>query len=106
MIISNRSLFQAHPFHLVSASPWPALSSVSLFNLTFAGTLAIQIFTSIVSFIYISTICLLNVMFYWFKDITTEATYLGNHTMAVQRGLFIGIALFIVSETLFFIAIF
>jgi len=33
-------------------------------------------------------------------------TYLGNHTLAVQRGLNMGVALFIVSEGLFFLAIF
>lgn len=42
----------------------------------------------------------------WFRDIITEATYLGNHTSAVQRGLNMGVALFIVSEALFFLAIF
>ena len=33
-------------------------------------------------------------------------TYLGHHTLAVQRGLNMGVALFIVSEALFFLAIF
>jgi len=33
-------------------------------------------------------------------------TYLGNHTLAVQKGLNMGVALFIVSEALFFLAIF
>lgn len=33
-------------------------------------------------------------------------TYLGNHTLAVQRGLNMGVGLFIVSEALFFLAIF
>lgn len=33
-------------------------------------------------------------------------TYLGNHTLSVQRGLNLGVALFIVSEALFFVAIF
>lgn len=42
----------------------------------------------------------------WFRDVTTEGTYLGNHTLAVQRGLNLGIGLFIVSEALFFFAIF
>jgi len=42
----------------------------------------------------------------WFRDIISEATYLGNHTLAVQRGLNMGVALFIVSEALFFLAIF
>jgi hypothetical protein len=34
------------------------------------------------------------------------STYLGNHTLAVQRGLNLGVGLFIVSEALFFLAIF
>ena len=33
-------------------------------------------------------------------------TYIGNHTSAVQRGLNLGVALFIASEALFFLAIF
>ena len=33
-------------------------------------------------------------------------TFLGNHTLAVQKGLNIGVILFIVSEAYFFLAIF
>jgi len=33
-------------------------------------------------------------------------TFLGNHTMSVQRGINVGVILFIVSEVLFFAAIF
>jgi cytochrome c oxidase subunit 3 len=33
-------------------------------------------------------------------------TYIGNHTHAVQKGLNLGVGLFIVSEALFFLAIF
>lgn len=33
-------------------------------------------------------------------------TYLGNHTLAVQRGLNFGVFLFILSEGLFFASIF
>ena len=42
----------------------------------------------------------------WFRDVISEGTYLGNHTLAVQRGLNMGVALFIVSEALFFLGIF
>ena len=45
-------------------------------------------------------------MFFWFRDVISEGTYLGNHTLAVQKGLNMGVALFIVSEGLFFLAIF
>ena len=45
-------------------------------------------------------------MSFWFRDIISEGTFLGNHTLAVQKGLNLGVILFIVSEALFFMAIF
>jgi cytochrome c oxidase subunit 3 len=42
----------------------------------------------------------------WWRDVISEATYIGNHTLAVQRGINLGVALFITSEALFFLAIF
>lgn len=45
-------------------------------------------------------------MSFWFRDVIAEGTYIGNHTAAVQRGLNLGVALFIASEALFFLAIF
>lgn len=51
-------------------------------------------------------ILLVSSMSFWFRDVVSEGTYLGNHTLAVQRGLNMGVALFIVSEALFFLAIF
>ena len=60
-----------------------------------AGIFLLLAFTSVVS-----------TMSFWFRDIISEGTYLGNHTLAVQRGLNMGVALFIVSEALFFLAIF
>ena len=46
------------------------------------------------------------VMCLWFRDVISEGTYLGNHTNAVQKGLNLGVALFIISEAFFFLAIF
>ena len=40
MLNLNRSIFQAHPFHLVSPSPWPLYTSTSLLALTTAGVLS------------------------------------------------------------------
>lgn len=42
----------------------------------------------------------------WFYDIVVEATYQGQHTLAVQQGLRYGMVLFIVSEVMFFFAFF
>lgn len=106
MTNSTRSKFQAHPFHLVSPSPWPIYTSVSLLTLTTSGVLAMQSFTNAQYFLYIAFITLVSSMSFWFRDVITESTYQGNHTLAVQRGLNMGVGLFIVSEALFFLAIF
>ncbi len=51
-------------------------------------------------------VLLLSSMFFWFKDVISEATYIGNHILAVQKGLNMGIALFIVWNASFLLAIF
>jgi cytochrome c oxidase subunit 3 len=38
----TRSTFQAHPFHLVSPSPWPFNTSFSLLALPFSAVLSFQ----------------------------------------------------------------
>jgi len=45
-------------------------------------------------------------IFGWCRDIIREGTFEGHHTKAVQRGLRIGVCLFIVSEAMFFLALF
>jgi cytochrome c oxidase subunit 3 len=59
-----------------------------------------------INWLFIALILVLLSMFLWFRDVISEGTYLGNHTLAVQRGLNLGIALFIISEVFFFLAIF
>lgn len=101
-----RSNFQAHPFHLVSPSPWPVLTCVSLLTLTTSGVLTMHGFNHAQDMVFMALIALVLSMSFWFRDVISEATYLGNHTLAVQRGLNMGVALFIASEALFFLAIF
>ena len=101
-----RSNFQAHPFHLVSPSPWPILTCVSLLALTTSGVLTMHGFSSAQDVFFMALLLVICSASFWFRDVISEATYLGNHTLAVQRGLNMGVALFIVSEGLFFLAIF
>jgi cytochrome c oxidase subunit 3 len=63
-------------------------------------------FNNAENYLLLAFISLIYSMSLWFRDVISEATYLGNHTLAVQRGLNMGVALFIVSEALFFLAIF
>jgi cytochrome c oxidase subunit 3 len=102
----TRSAYQAHPFHLVSPSPWPLYTCISLLSLTTSGVATMHGFNYAIYFLISSFICLILSMSFWWRDVISEGTYLGNHTSAVQRGLNMGVALFIVSEALFFLAIF
>ena len=102
----GREFLQAHPYHLVSPSPWPLNTSMSLLALTFTGILSFKNFELAINILNFSLIALILSMSLWFRDIISEGTYLGNHTLAVQKGLNMGVALFIVSEALFFLAIF
>ena len=106
MLNLNRSNFQGHPFHLVSPSCWPFYTSQSLLNITMSIALVMHGFNFIFNFFIISIIFLVFSMFSWFNDVITESTFLGDHTLAVQKGLNLGIIMFIVSEALFFMAIF
>lgn len=106
MTIITRSLFQPHPFHLVSPSPWPFNTSFSLLALALSAVLIFQGFIIALDAVITGLIGVVLSMSLWFRDIISEGTYLGNHTLAVQRGLNMGVGLFIVSEALFFLAIF
>jgi len=44
--------------------------------------------------------------FFWWSNIISESTFQGSHTIRVQRGLRLGIGLFIVSEVFFFLGFF
>ena len=105
-LIKIKNIFQDHPFHLVSPSLWPIYTSIGLFALTVNTALSMHTFVNSYYCVYFALILVVLSMSLWFRDIITEATFLGDHTLAVQKGLNFGVILFIVSEALFFMAIF
>lgn len=98
--------FQYHPYHLVSPSPWPLYTSICLGILAFNAALSMHGFSNSYIIWYIAVFLVVISMSLWFKDIVIEGTFLGDHTMAVQKGLYVGVILFILSEALFFATIF
>jgi cytochrome c oxidase subunit 3 len=44
-LVQQRKLKQAHPFHMVSESPWPILVSFSLLSLTLSSVMYMQSFS-------------------------------------------------------------
>lgn len=105
-IIKSSVPFPHHPYHIVDQSPWPIALSGVLLALTTSAVLTFHGFP-MGMYLLASSFLLLNWgMGLWFKDIITEATYLGAHTDKVQKGISLGIVLFIVSEVFFFLSIF
>ena len=106
-----RTQFQFQPFHLVTPSPWPLLTSFALLILTSA---AVMYFNGYANPLGGSGALLLGIgltttiaaMSLWFRDVVAEGTFLGDHTFLVQKGITMGVALFIISEVFFFISVF
>lgn len=95
-----------HKFHLVDPSPWPLIASIGAFLLT--SGLVVYMHKVLDGFGLFShgLFLILFVMYVWWRDVIREATYEEHHTYAVQRGLRLGMILFIVSEAMFFFAFF
>lgn len=102
----SRSQFQYHPFHLVEPSPWPLVTSFSLLMLTLSSVMMFHGYKNGGLLVIIGFISLIGSMIFWWRDVIAEGTYGGHHTFAVQKGLTIGVFLFIVSEVFFFLSIF
>jgi cytochrome c oxidase subunit 3 len=102
----NRYDYQAFPYHLVEPSPWPILTSLALLTFTVSAVLYFQGFSMGGELLALGFVLTAAGMILWFRDVITEGTYLGDHTSQVQKGLTLGVALFIVSEVFAFISVF
>merc|ERR1712238_130869 len=95
-----------HSWHLVDPSPWPLTASLGAFFMTSGGVLYMHKYIGGGQLLITGFITILYVMYTWWRDIVREATLEEQHTFAVQRGLRLGMILFIVSEIMFFFAFF
>lgn len=93
-----------HPYHLVDESPWPLVRAFGGLFVT-AGILSWFHLNSMSLFI-VALIILSLTIFQWWRDISREGRAQGHHAAIVELGLRWGMALFIVSEVLFFISFF
>ncbi|MBM3597108.1 MAG: cytochrome c oxidase subunit 3 [Alphaproteobacteria bacterium] len=91
-----------HPYHLVDPSPWPIVGTVAAGMLAFG--LIIFMHGKGPWLLIVGLAGTLYTMFMWWRDVVKEATFEGHHTPIVQLGMRYGMALFIASEVMFFVA--
>jgi len=97
---------QAHPFHLVDPSPWPFVGAMSTLMTTIGAAMYMHSFVGGAYLLPLGIIMVMVSMIVWWRDVIREATFEGHHTYIVQKGLRLGMILFITSEVLFFAAFF
>jgi len=90
-----------HLLYIVDNSPWSFLMSWSVFFLFSGLGFWIHHIDYSVMFIFVWLIFLVLCISCWWADIIKEGTFLGDHTLIVQRGLKIGfklVILFIIKD--------
>lgn len=97
---------QKHPYHLVNPSPWPLTAAAIMLLLVTGGLLFMHEKPAGGILLALGVLGVLGVMFVWWRDVIREGLYEKAHTKAVQHGLRWGMALFITSEVMFFVAFF
>ncbi len=91
-----------HPYHMVDPSPWPAVGALSSLLLFGGAILYMHEMTAWI--MIVGLVGTLATMYLWWRDVVREATFEGHHTPIVQIGMRYGMALFIASEVMFFVA--
>jgi len=99
-------LRHTHKHHLVDPSPWPLFASISSLFITIGLVLSLHFFQKGPKLLLLGFGVLIIIVSVWWRDIIREGTFQNHHTLPVQRGLRLGMVLFIVSEVMFFFAFF
>ncbi len=93
-----------HPYHLVNPSPWPLLGAFSGGLLATGAVIGMHGGTWLIAMLGFAAV--LGVMLGWWRDVIKESVVEHAHTSVVKIGLRYGMAMFIASEVMFFVAFF
>jgi cytochrome c oxidase subunit III len=97
---------QAHPYHVLEPSPYPIATSFSLMGLVVAGLMWMRQHTLGMPLTLGAAAILIYCCFLWWRSAIREGIIDKAHNEVVQSGLRMGMALFIISELMFFVAFF
>jgi cytochrome c oxidase subunit 3 len=95
-----------HPFHLVHYSPMPYCTAWAAFTLMSGFVLYINDYADGYFLFTLGLKLLLVCIVFWLNAVINESVYGGFHTIPVQKGIRLGVGLFIVAEAMFFFPFF
>lgn len=95
-----------HPYHLVNPSKWPLLMSFSMLTFVVGGAMLLHKMAVGQAVTAVGLMSIIACCFFWWRDVIREGREDHAHTARVQLGLRVGMALFIASEVMFFVAFF
>ena len=100
-----------HPYHMVRPSIWPFAGSIAGGLLALGAVLYMHDvefggFNIGLKGLVLGLLAVFAVMFFWWKDVIFEAVQEKAHTPIAKIGMRYGMALFISSEVMFFVAFF
>jgi cytochrome c oxidase subunit 3 len=96
-----------HPFYLVNPSPWPIAISFALLALVSGGAMALHKNPVGLPIVFAALLAVSAILFFWWRDVIKEG--FRDHSFGTPEVRFAaraGMALFIVSEVMFFSAFF
>ncbi len=95
-----------HDFHLVDPSPWPLLSAFSALAMFVGLVLTMHGKYFGAPILVLGLLSVVFVLYLWWRDVVREGLEGHHHTNIVRHGLRMGMALFIISEVMFFFVFF
>merc|ERR1711862_939387 len=81
----NKYLVTKHSWHLVDPSPWPLVTALGAFTITFSLVLIMHSYKYGDQLIICGFLILLYSIYMWWRDIIREATLEEQHTFSVQK---------------------
>lgn len=95
-----------HEYHLVNPSPLPIATSISVLIMMLGAVGALHDFFGGKYIFILGLIMMISCAFSWWWDIIDEGRNDKAHSFVVQKGISLGMLLFIMSEIMFFFAFF
>lgn len=97
---------QTHPYHILPLSPYPLIMSMALLMVAIGAVMYMHELHHGGRLLGLGFAVVIATLYCWWRSVVHEGLVEKAHTTAVSHGLRLGMALFIMSEVMFFFAFF